>query len=222
LLLVLAAGTVAVSLARQLPGQNILSALVIIGGMGAAAHSIGARTGIPFGPFLYASDMGAELWPGLPWAMPVVWMTVVLTARGVGRLILRPWRRSPTYGLRLIALTVALVVLFDLGLEPFAASVRHYWLWQPSNSILHWHGAPWVNFLGWGIITLLILAFVTPFLIQKRPGTPPPDYFPLLTWVLLHALMINGAVAHRLWDAAALTVLQVLGVSFFASRGARW
>lgn len=221
-LLLLATGAVTGSLARQLPGQNVLLVTLIIGGIGAMAHTLGARTGIPFGPFLYTANLGPELWPGLPWAVPLIWVTVVLTARGVGRLILRPWRKSPTYGFRLIGLTTALTMVFVLSLDPFATVANRYWLWQPSKSGFGWYGAPWVNFLGWSATTLLVLAFATPSLIDKKPGTRPPAYSPLVIWLLLHALFFNGAIAHRLWGVAVAGLLMPLLVSACAWRGARW
>ena len=45
----------------------------------------------------------------LPWTMPLLWIVAVFTARGVMRLILRPWRKTKTYGWWLIGLTAALV-----------------------------------------------------------------------------------------------------------------
>jgi uncharacterized membrane protein len=195
---------------------------LLIAFIGGAVHTLGARTFIPFGPFGYTENVGQKLFEPLPWAVPMLWIVAILTSRGAARLMLRPWRKAPTYGFRLIALTVLLVVLFDVGLEPFATSVKHYWVWQPTKLPLTWYGAPIVNFLGWAVTALLILAFTTPALLNKKPVKHPPDYYPLLIWVLLNLVFVAGAAALRLWPAVMLVLAQSVVVSVFAVRGARW
>jgi uncharacterized membrane protein len=223
LLVVLATATVLASLALQLPGQNVMLAAIIIAFMGGAVQSVGALTAIPFGPYVYTDHIGQELFHPLPWAVPLVWITVILASRGVARLTLRPWRKIGTYGFRLIGLTTVLVVLLDLGLEPFAVRVKHYWFWNPTRLKLDWYGAPCVNFFGWAVTTLLILAFVTPSLINKKPGPqPPPDYTPLIVWLLISLLFATGAAVHHLWLALGLIAAGSSLVTVFALRGARW
>lgn len=222
LLLVLTTATVIASLTRQLPGQNVMLASGIIALIAGAVQSLGALTAIPFGPYVYTERFGPQLFYPLPWAVPLVWIAFILPSRGVARLILRPWRNTRTYGFRLIGLTTALVVLLDLGLEPFATRVKHYWFWNPSNLKLDWYGAPVVNFFGWAATTLLILAFATPALINKKPmPPPPPDYAPLVVWLLLNLLLATGAAVLQLWPALGLVSLSSLVVACFALRGAR-
>jgi uncharacterized membrane protein len=116
-----------------------------------------------------------------------------------------------------------LTVLFDLALEPFASSVNHYWFWEPTKSALTWHGAPLVNFLGWLVVTLLILAFVTPMLINKHPlHRRPPDYHPLVVWLGGILLFGVGAATAGLWSAVGLDGIIGAMVAIFAIRGAKW
>jgi uncharacterized membrane protein len=221
-LLVLMTATVIASLTRQLPGQNVMLASVIIAFIAGAVQSIGALTAIPFGPYVYTDRFGQQLFYPLPWAVPLVWIAVIFASRGVARLILRPWHNTPTYGFRLIGLTTALVVLLDIGLEPFATRVKHYWFWNPTKLNFDWYGAPGVNFLGWAATTLLILAFVTPSLINKKPGPqPPPDFVPLVVWLLINLLFATGAAVHHLWTALGLICAYGVVVIVFALRGAR-
>ena len=102
------------------------------------------------------------------------------------------------------------------------ARVEAFWLWQPSRARLTWYDAPWVNFLGWTVSTLLILAFVTPLLINKRPGkSAPPDYPPLAVWLLIQLLFLTGALVKKLWPAvavASLTSLLVITLVLLALR----
>src|ERR1043165_2612717 len=139
--------TTLLSLARQLPGQNALLAGAIIGVLGGILHGVGAATAVPFGPVAYTESAGPKLFGVLPWSLPALWIIALLNSRGVARLILRPWRKLRTYGFWLIGITAALTGLFDVALEPFAARVKHFWIWQPTKFPLTWHGAPLVNFL---------------------------------------------------------------------------
>ena len=223
LLVVLTTATLLASLACQLPGQNVMAVSVIIALIAGAVQSLGALTAIPFGPYVYTEHIGRELFHPLPWAVPLVWIAVILASRGVARLMLRPWRKSQTYGFRLIGLTTLLTVLFDVGLEPFATRVQRYWFWNPTKIKLDWYTTPWVNFFGWAVTTLLILAFATPFLINKKPmAPPPPDYSPLVVWLLLLLLFATGAAVNQLWPAVGAISVISIAVAVFALRGARW
>jgi uncharacterized membrane protein len=223
LLVVLTTATLVASLTGQLPGQNVMLASLIIAFIAGAVQSLGALTAIPFGPYVYTERFGQQLFYPMPWAAPLVWIAFIIASRGVARQILRPWRKTRNYGFWLIGLTTALVVLLDLGLEPFATQVKHYWFWNPTKLKLVWYGAPAVNFFGWAITTLLILAFATPSLIIKKPAPPPPpDYAPLLVWLLLNLLFATGAAVHHLWPALGLVSSYSVVVTVFALRGARW
>jgi uncharacterized membrane protein len=223
LLVVLTTATILASLACQLPGQNVMLASVIIAFIAGAVQTLGGLTAIPFGPYVYTDHIGQQLFYPLPWAVPMMWIAVLLASRGVTRLMLRPWRKTQNYGYWLIGLTTLLVVLLDLGLEPFATNVKHYWFWSPTKLRFDWYSTPWVNFLGWTVTALLILAFATPALINKKPGPqPPPEYSPLVVWLLLNFLFATGAAVHHLWPAVGLISLGSVAVTVFAIRGARW
>jgi uncharacterized membrane protein len=223
LLVVLTTATLLASLSRQLPGQNVMLASVIIALIAGAVQSLGALTAIPFGPYVYTDHIGQRLFHPLPLVVPVIWLAVVLASRGVARLILRPWRKTQNYGFRLIGLTTLLVVLLDVGLEPFATQAKHYWFWNPTKLKFDWYTTPWINFFGWAVTTLLILAFATPSLINKKPmPQPPPDYSPLVVWLLLNLLFATGVAAHQLWPALGVICLISVVVTVFAFRGARW
>jgi uncharacterized membrane protein len=221
-LLVLTAATILSSQARQLPAQNVILASSIIVFIAGTVQTFGAMTAIPFGPYVYLPAFGQHLFEPLPWAAPIVWLVAILCARGVGRLMLRPWRKTRSYGFWLMGITTALVVLFDFGLEPFATQVKEFWLWRPTRAGLYWYSTPWVNFLGWAATTLVILAFVTPSLINKKPVKNPPDYHPLIIWLLVNGLFATGAITHQHWAAALFVLAGCALVSVFALRGATW
>lgn len=211
-------------LARQIPGAKVLIAGAIIAIVGGVAHGIGAATSIPFGPFVYTDAAGPRVFGTASWAMPAIWLVVVLNARGVARLGLKPWRKTKTYGFWVIGIAAVLVVLFDLGLEVYAAKVERFWLWMPTKFPITWFGMPLINCFGWALVSLLMLAFATPFLINRssRSRKMPPDYQPLIFWTLALALFGTGAALQQLWSATILcTVTAVISI-VFAVRGARW
>ena len=214
-----------VALRSRLPAQNIILAAAIIACIGGVVHAVGAVTAIPFGPFSYADSAGPRIFNTVAWPIPLLWVVVLLNSRGVARLILRPWRKLRSYGFWLIGITVALTMLFDVALEPYAAVVKRYWLWHPTKLPLTWGGAPMTSFLGWAVTALLILAFATPALIDKRQsrsGNRPPDYHPLVVWFLAMLLFATGAAAQELWLPAAMCAGIGITVAGFALRGARW
>jgi uncharacterized membrane protein len=222
-LLVLAVAATIAALARHLPLQNVLGAALFIGIAGGAAEWLDLKTGIPFGPFTPEHNTGPKLFSGLPWALPLVWIVAVLNSRGVARLVLRPWRKYHGYGFWLIYITAVLTMLFELAFEPFASRVKQYWFWGATKLPLSWQGVPLVNYFGWLVVTLLILAFITPMLINKQPHKRlASDFHPLAIW--LGGILLFGAAAalNRLWSATAVDAATGIVTAVFAIRGARW
>lgn len=222
LLLLAVAGTIA-ALARHLPLQNALYAAAIIAVAAGAATWLDLKTGIPFGQFTAGDNAGPKLFNSVPWAVPVIWVLAILASRGVARLILRPWRKLHAYGFWLIGVTTALTVLFALALDPFASRVKRYWIWEPTKFPLSWQSAPLANFFGWLVVTLLLLAFVTPILISKHPlHRRPPDFHPLGIWLGGVLLFGIGAITQKMWPAVVFDLVIGVVAAVFAVRGARW
>ena len=113
------------------------------------------------------------------------------------------------------------MVLFELSLEPFATQVQQYWAWHPTKLKLEWYSAPLVNFLGWALTAGLILAFITPAMINKKPVKHRPQYQPLLVWLLVNGLLATSAALHHLWPAFWVTAGGALLVALLAAFGAR-
>jgi uncharacterized membrane protein len=222
IILVLALASTLISMAGQLPGQNVLLASVIVAGIGGGIHTLEAFTGIPFGPVVFTHESGLLLFHALPWFIPLLWVLVILNARGVARLILRPWRKLRVYGYWLIGITALLTLIFVLGLEVFATRVRDYWIWSPTKLPVDWYGAPLSDFLGWLVAALLILGFSTPSLMKKRPSKSTPEFYSLIVWGALQALFVTGSLSQHLLGAAAVSTIACIAVIPFAIRGAKW
>lgn len=221
----LAALTSVAALRRRLPWQNVLPAALIAALIGGLAHGLSANPDwcLPLGPVVFNPAAGAKIFKAVPWTVPLLWVIAIFNARGVGRLMLRPWRKAKNYGVWLIGLTVGLTVTFDLGLEPYAWHVKHFWRWQPTKISLTWQGATPLNFLGWACVSLLILVFVTPLLIRKQPGkTGAPELHPLLLWLGAWLLFATGSAGAGLWWPAGVDAAMAAVTMYFAVRGAKW
>jgi uncharacterized membrane protein len=211
------------ALAQRLPLQNVLLATFIIAVLGGAVHALGVITGIPFGPFEFGAEFGPVVFQTLPWAVPFIWILAILNARGVARLILRPWRKINAYGFWLIGVTALLALLFDFAMEPFASRVKHYWLWTPTKFPVTWQGTPLSNFLAWAAMSVLISVVIAPALINKQPGKRnTPDFHPFAVWLGAILLFGAGCAQNGLLSAAVADGILAAAVTVFAIRGGTW
>ena len=178
--------------ARELPGQNVVLAAVTIALLSGLMQALAALSHVVIGTARVSGSRGTAAL--LPMLMPLAWVVSVLTSRGAARLILRRWRTASNYGLRLLGLTSALVVLMNLGLQSFAAGRRGYWSWIAVG----WSGSIWLHLVGSAVAAVLILAVTTPILIDKRPATSPGPMAnaPLVAlWSMLNLLFLAALVS---------------------------
>ncbi|MCS6979531.1 MAG: carotenoid biosynthesis protein [Flavobacteriales bacterium] len=116
------------------------------GGLGYLAEVAGVQRGWIFGQYKYGSILGPALWD-VPILLFLNWIWVLY---GVQNFLL--WLKAPRHTLAYLSAVV--LVLYDLPLEHFA---MFHGLWQ-------WPGGhiPTDNFVGWGLVTLLLSAFWQP------------------------------------------------------------
>jgi hypothetical protein len=95
------------------------------------------------------------------------------------------------------------------------------WTWQPSKLNLNWYDTPEINFLGWAFGSLLVLIFVTPFLINKKPVKPAPDYGPLVLWQAIMFVLLAGSATRQLWTAVWVLAAGTVTVLILAVWGSR-
>ena len=110
------------------------------------------------------SGIVISFWPALEvvplWTVPALWANSVMNSRAVAKLLLRPWRSAENYGIWLMVLGAALAIVVALPLRP-----------------------PW----WWLLLAIGLQLAAVPWLIEKRPATPPPNYLPLWLWLGLSA-----------------------------------
>lgn len=208
------------SQSRSLPLQNVLAGALSIVVVSGIILTVNATLSFPFGSVTYPANGGGFFGP-VPWWLPLLWVVVILNCRGVARLVLRPGRKSRTFGFRVIGLTAVLAMLFDLGLEPFATQVNHFWGWQPTIHSPIWFGSPWGNSVGWLVTSLVIQVLAAPWLINKRPVQFPPDHHPLGIWLAMNLFLGVTLLFHRHWLPMAAVSTATLVLTALAIRNAR-
>jgi uncharacterized membrane protein len=224
-IITLAAAASLAAMRRQLPLQNVVPAALATALIGGIAHGLSANSNIsmPLGPVVFDLGAGKKILGFVPWTIPLLWIVALFNARGMARLILRPWRKVKNYGFWLMGLTAALAGVFDVALEPFAGHVKHSWHWEQTKIPITWGGAPLLNFIGWVCVSLLIMVIITPFFIRKQPGSSSaPDLHPLGLWLGALLLFTVGLAGAGHWWAAGVDAAILAATTVFAVRGAKW
>jgi uncharacterized membrane protein len=207
--LVVAALTNLVCLTRHLPLQNACTVGLIVGGLGMGAELLNAKTGMPFGARVFTDCPGPKLFALVPWPAPLLWMIVVINARGVARLVLTPWKNTELYGFWVIGVACLLAIIFQLMLVPVATQLRHWWH-SPVAQGSDWFSVSARYWIGYVTTVLAMLVAATPWLISKHPGKRLPDHAPAITWMLLSLVFtVRLAFAH-LWSGAAVAACSLL------------
>lgn len=212
--LLVAALMVTVSdLARHVSLQNALAASCVIGGIGAFAHWSSDRVGIPFGPVVFHTVEGPSPFQEVFCLLAVVWVLMVLNARGVARLLLQAVSRHPNHGLFLLFLSLLLLLLMVMVFEPFATAVMGYWFWGETTLPISWQHVPLSCLLAWCVVGAVASFGAIPFLISKHPRPRPPSTEPAWLWILFSLLFGVGTGVAGLWPAAVMAAVNgVIGL----------
>jgi len=203
------------SLARELPSQNALLAGGSLALAGLGLESLNAATGVPYGSIVFMPQGGVLLFHALPWCTPLLWVLILLNARGVARFLLASARTNPNYGFYVLGLTSLLVIWFDLSFQTFAVQVAHYWKWTSESGHSGWLQVPWHVLLSRGLAALVTLGLVTPVLINKKPATKPLLVFPVMLWSLLLLFLSTATAVRGLWAAFGITLGQIILLAAF-------
>ena len=206
-----------------------LALLLVAGGVGLAAESVGVATGVPFGAYAYAGSLGPQV-AGVPVIVPLAWTMMawptLLAGRAVVAAVARrrpaaPWARARWLPVLPAAWALA---AWDLYLDPQMVAAGH-WAWQdPSPALPGVPGIPLTNFAGWLLVALVIQALLHAAVggpagarRRDRPsrstpaarghGTRGPPAA-LLAWTWLGSGLANLAFFSRpwvgLWGLAAM------------------
>ena len=187
---------------RAVPTARALTTFAFLVGLLFAVEYLGSRTGVPFGRYSYTDALGLTL-AGVPPVIAVAWYgTVVCSWRIVQKTApqARRWLKAVLAGLLAVAL--------DVVLEPVAAAVEHYWLWEGGS-------VPLQNYLSWFAFTFVAV------LVLERPGTSMPNRELVHSAVLILGLQWTLFVLTNLVHGFVLPVLASILLLVVVAGGAR-
>jgi putative membrane protein len=112
-------------------------------------------------------------------------------------------------GLPAVALGTALLVAWDLLLDPAMSKVTSYWIWGETGS---YYGMPWSNLFGWGVTGLVL------FLMLNRIAPAPRTKlgFALTVYFVNFALPLGFCMLNGYWVAVAAGIGAALAAIILA------
>jgi len=124
-------------------------------------EAIGVNTGLPFGPYHYTDTFGPMLGV-VPLTIPLAWHVVLTNALFVVRAVApycSRWGEAALAGL--------ICTIYDIILEPFATTVKHYWRWDGDN-------IPPLNYVAWFLISGILIRLFAPTVTTRHRFDPRP------------------------------------------------
>lgn len=185
---------------RTLGRRGAVILLVVSAGVGFVAEAVGTATGVPFGDYTYADSLGARLLD-VPLIIPLAWTMMAYPALVVGRMVASSTAR------RIVVSALALAT-WDVFLDPQMVDAGH-WTFGPRNGP-ELTGIPLVNFAGWLLVALLLMAALTAVLPEPPGDAADPVALGLYLWTYGSSLLANLAFFDR--PAVALTGGLAMGV----------
>lgn len=141
------------------------------------AEWIGSSTGIPFGGYDYTSLLQPQLL-GVPFLIPLAWLMMLPPAWAIAATILGFPRKFSSLSQRMsfIALSPLAFTAWDFYLDPQMVEWG-FWAWDEPGG---YFGIPWLNYLGWLVVSAIITA------IFGRVDLPvgPLVIVYIITWIL--------------------------------------
>lgn len=152
----------------QEPIRKFILFLILAFSLGFTAELVGVKTGILFGNYSYGSALGPKV-SGVPLLIGLNWFIVVyasgmlaMTLRGhLSRWLPAKAAYTKWFGLSAAFDGAIIATLFDIVMEPAAVKMG-FWHWQ-NNEI------PYLNYLTWFGLSLLVLSVTVPEPKQKHP-----------------------------------------------------
>jgi putative membrane protein len=181
-----------------------LFAFVAVYFLSLASELLGTTLGVPFGAYSYTSLLGPKWFAHVPLLIPLSWFTVGWAVWVIARRCAGGWKA--------VILGTALLVAWDLQLDPAMSKVTSYWVWGEKGS---YYGMPWSNLAGWSITGLILLVA-----LQRIVPQPASSFkFALSVYLVNFALPLGFCILNGFWLAVfagmAVVVTALISVSGF-------
>ena len=185
--------------------------LAVAGGGGLLVEAVGVHTGVPFGPYAYTGDLGAEVL-GVPVVVPLAWAMMAWPALVVGRTLARRLPVAVVGGAALAA--------WDLFLDPQMVDAGH-WTWvHPDPGLPLVPGVPLTNYGGWLVVSVVMVGLLDRLLPPHSGPSGPAAALYLWTYgssVLAHVVFFgrpgSALVGGLLMGALALPFARAVWTS---------
>lgn len=152
-----------------------------------ASELMGTTYGVPFGAYSYTALLGVKWFHRVPLLIPLSWFTMSWACWILARRV--------SSGLSAVLLGTALLVAWDLLLDPAMSRVTSYWVWGDQGA---YYGMPWMNLLGWGVTGLVLLLLLNQIAPAPRGGVR----FAVWVYGVNFALPFGFCLLNRYWLAA--------------------
>ena len=141
-------------------------------------EAVGTKTSLPFGDYTYTDNFGPLIWV-VPITIPFAWHVVVTNALFLVRAIaphVAEWMEAAMVGV--------ICTIYDIILEPFATTVKHYWNWAGGT-------IPQLNYIAWFVLSAGLVYLFAPTLSSAYRRDPRP----FLVLALTVAIFVAGKLA---------------------------
>lgn len=172
-----------------------LLAFVAVYAISLASELLGTTLGLPFGAYSYTSLLGPKWFAHVPLLIPLSWFTMGWAVWVIAR--------RCTNGSAAVALGTALLIAWDLQLDPAMSKVTTYWVWAEAGS---YYGMPWSNLAGWAITGLVLLAALR----RVVPDPAGSFRFALSVYLVNLALPLGFCILNGYWLAVCAGIVVAL------------
>ena len=173
-----------------------LSAFAVVYVVSFGSEFLGTTYGIPFGAYSYTALLGPKWFDKVPLLIPLSWFTMSWAVWVIARRWFHGWAA--------VLLGTALLVAWDLLLDPAMSKVTSYWVWGDVGS---YYGMPWSNLIGWAITGLVLLALLNRVAPRPRTGLT----FAIWVYLVNVFLPLGFCLLNGYWLAAIAAVGLGLG-----------
>jgi lycopene beta-cyclase len=157
------AGAVIAVVVRAWGAPKTLQMAAVVAVLSWVAEALGSYTGFPFGPYQYTNALQPQLFH-VPLLIPLAWLMMLppswAVAQALTSRIDSRWQ-TPAF----IALSALAMTAWDFLLDPQMVTWG-LWEWAVPSGFF---GIPWINFLGWFMVSALITVVVRPLDLPTAP-----------------------------------------------------